>query len=121
VGTPDKHAPAPPLEYQLPGLRQAPEAKVGHRLRALRRHPLSMELPANRPIALTALAGEDGHEGFADDLVTVAIGLDPDEQLAEVARAMRVTSWLEPVLSWPDRFVLAFEDSDDAPPFLTEN
>ncbi|SEG86007.1 DNA helicase HerA, contains HAS-barrel and ATPase domains [Thermomonospora echinospora] len=116
--TPDKHTPAPPLEYQLPGLRQAPEARAGHRLRALRRHPLSMELPANRPIALTALVGEDDHEGFADDLAVVAVGLDPDEQLTEIARAMRVTSWLEPVLSWPDRFVLPSQDSDGAPPFL---
>ncbi|WP_245974207.1 ATP-binding protein [Thermomonospora umbrina] len=118
VGAPDKHAPAAPLEYQLPGLRQAPDARIGHRLRALRRHSLSMELPANRPIALTALAGEDDHEGFADDLAAVAVGLDPAEQLAEVAQAMRVESWLEPVLNWPHRFVAPFDRPDDAVPFL---
>ncbi|HEX2317219.1 MAG TPA: ATP-binding protein [Thermomonospora sp.] len=119
-GAPDKHAPAPPLEYQLPGLRQAPDAKVGHRLRALRRHPLSMELAANRPIALTALAGEDGHEGFADDLAAVAVGLDPDDQLDEVARTMHADSWLEAVLSWPDRFVNSFDRPDPTPAHPTD-
>ncbi|ACY96240.1 ATP-binding protein [Thermomonospora curvata] len=114
---PDKHAPVPPLEYHLPGLRQAPGAKVGHRLRALRRHPLSMELPANRPIALTALFGEDDHAAFADDLALVAIGLEADAQFAEVAEVTRTASWLEAVLNWPERFVLPFEDPDAVLPF----
>jgi DNA helicase HerA-like ATPase len=117
VEVPDKHAPAPPMDYQLPGLKQAPGALAGHRLRALRRHPLSMELAANRPIALTALVGDDDHEGFAGDLGMVAIGLDPDEQLTHAAATMRVGSWLEPVLYWPERFVAPFDDPDGAGPF----
>ncbi|MBA9003212.1 ATP-binding protein [Thermomonospora cellulosilytica] len=120
-GRPDKHAPAPPLDYPLPGLRQAPDARVGHRLRALRRHPLSMEVPANRPIALAALGGDDDHAGFFEDLAAVAIGLDTEEALVEVARAMRVASWLEPVLTWPERFIAPFEDSESAIPFLKED
>jgi hypothetical protein len=46
-------------------------------------------------------------------VAVVAIGLDVDEQLAHVAETMRVGSWLEPVLSWPARFV----DSEAAPQF----
>ena len=114
---PDKHAPAPPLDYQLPGLKQPPEPKFGHRLRALRRHPLSMELERNRPIALTALEGDDHHEGFYKDLSVVAIGVEEDEQLAEAADTMHVTSWLEPVLSWPARLIAPFEDPSQGLPF----
>lgn len=107
---PDKHALAPPLDYPLPGLKQPPDAKLGHRLRALRRHPLSMELERNRPIALTALYGDDDQSGFFQDLAVVAIGFDEDDQIDHVAETMRVTGWLEPVLSWFDRFVTPFED-----------
>ncbi|GAA2086218.1 ATP-binding protein [Actinomadura alba] len=110
---PDKHALAPPMDYALPGMKQQPDAKLGHRLWALRRHPLSPELEHNRPLARTAIAGDDDHEGFAADVAVVAIGLDVDEQLIHVAETMRVGSWLEPVLSWPARFV----DSDEAPQF----
>ncbi|TNY36776.1 ATP-binding protein [Thermomonospora catenispora] len=120
-GKPDKHAPAPPLDYPLPGLRQAPDARVGHRLRALRRHPLSMEVAANRSIALAALGWDEEHNGFFEDLATVAIGLDTEEALVETARAMRVASWLEPVLTWPERFIAPFEDPEAAIPFLTED
>ncbi|GAA3968964.1 hypothetical protein GCM10023085_59110 [Actinomadura viridis] len=119
AGAPDKHAPAPPLEYQLPGLKQPPQPKLGHRLRALRRHPLSMELERNRPIALTALGGDDGHAAFSKDLSVVAIGLDEDDRVADVARTMSVESWLEPVLSWPDRLILPFEDPSRGLPFLS--
>ncbi|MES9539317.1 helicase HerA-like domain-containing protein [Actinomadura sp. NPDC000600] len=115
---PDKHAPAPPLDYQLPGLKQQSDAKLGHRLRALRRHPLSMELKRNRPIAGTALYGDDDQAGFFQDLVVVAIGVDEDEQIEHVAGTMRVTEWLEPVLSWYDRFITPFEDPDKGLPFL---
>ncbi|WP_157433165.1 ATP-binding protein [Actinomadura rifamycini] len=115
--TPDKHAPAPPLDYQLPGLKQQPDAKLGHRLRALRRHPLSMELERNRPLALTALYGEDDHAAFYGDLADVTIGFEEDEQIEHVAGTMDVSDWLEPVLSWPDRFVLPFGDPSAAPPF----
>ncbi|MBX6766490.1 MAG: ATP-binding protein, partial [Actinomadura rubrobrunea] len=95
AGLPDKHAPAPPLDYPLPGLKQPPEPRLGHRLRALRRHPLSMELERNRPVALTALEGDDEHAAFARDLEVVTIGLPEDERLDLVADTMRVSSWLE--------------------------
>jgi hypothetical protein len=50
VPEPDAHAVAPPLDYVLPGLRQqAADAKMGQRLRSLRRHPLSMDLPPTAP------------------------------------------------------------------------
>ncbi|TDD74568.1 ATP-binding protein, partial [Actinomadura darangshiensis] len=115
---PDKHSPAPPLDYQLPGLKQPPDAKLGHRLRALRRHPLSMELERNRPIALTALYGDDDQSGFFQDLAIVAIGFEEDEQIDHVAVTMRVTAWLEPVLSWFERFVAPFEEPSKGLPFL---
>ncbi|MFC6880038.1 helicase HerA-like domain-containing protein [Actinomadura yumaensis] len=117
AGAPDKHEPAPPLDYQLPGLKQPPEPRLGHRLRALRRHPLSMELDRNRPLALTALAGDDDHDAFYRDLAVVAIGIDEPDQLAHIADTMRVESWLEPVLSWPDRFIAPFGDPSSGPPF----
>ncbi|HEY7482955.1 MAG TPA: ATP-binding protein [Streptosporangiaceae bacterium] len=115
---PDKHAPAPPLDYVLPGLKQAPDVKVGHRVRALRRHPLSMELARNRPIAHTAIAGDDDHEAFAADVAVAAIGVDPDQQLAAIAEVMRVGSWLEAVLDWPSRFITAFADPSGKSPLF---
>jgi DNA helicase HerA-like ATPase len=117
-GTPDKHAPAPPMDYLLPGLKQSADALLGHRLRALRRHPLSMELERNRPLALVALVGDDEHAEFTDDLATVAVGYEPEERIGHVAEAMRVSSWLESVLSWPDRYVLPFEETPGELPFL---
>jgi hypothetical protein len=115
---PDKHAPAPPMDYLLPGLKQSADALLGHRLRALRRHPLSMELERNRPLALVALVGDDEHAEFTDDLATVAVGYEPEERIGHVAEAMRVSSWLESVLSWPDRYVLPFEETPGELPFL---
>ncbi|HEU5156906.1 MAG TPA: ATP-binding protein [Streptosporangiaceae bacterium] len=116
--TPDKHAPAPPMDYPLPGVKQQPDAKIGHRVRALRRHPLSMELEANRPIALTAIGGDDEHAAFANDLAVAAIGVDPSRQIAHVAEVMRVESWLELVLDWPSRLVNPFAAGTGArPPF----
>ncbi|GAA1807023.1 ATP-binding protein [Actinomadura chokoriensis] len=118
TGVPDKHTLAPPLDYPLPGLKQPPDAKLGHRLRALRRHPLSMELARNRPLALTALYGDDDQAGFYQDLTVVALGFEEDEQIDHVAETMRVTEWLEPVLSWFERFVDPFEDPSKGLPFL---
>ncbi|MFA1537702.1 helicase HerA-like domain-containing protein [Actinomadura monticuli] len=115
---PDKHTLAPPLDYPLAGLKQPPDAKLGHRLRALRRHPLSMELARNRPIALTALYGDDDQAGFYQDLAVVAIGFEEDEQIDHVAETMRVTEWLEPVLSWFERFIDPFADPSKGLPFL---
>jgi hypothetical protein len=78
---------------------------VGHRLRALRRHPLSMDLPGNRLAAWTALLGEDDQHAFARDLATLGVGLPPASQLGHVAAPMGVTGWLAAVLSWPARLV----------------
>lgn len=113
----DKHTAAPPLDYPLPGLKEQPDAKLGHRIRALRRHPLSMELPRNRPLAAIALLGDDDHAAFTEDLATVALGFEPDEQLGQIAEAMRVAPWLGSVLEWPRRFILPFEDASADLPF----
>jgi DNA helicase HerA-like ATPase len=118
AGVPDKHAPAPRMDYLLPGLKQAPEAKLGQRLRALRRHPLSMELEPNRPIAHVAIAGDDDHEAFARDLAVAAIAIDVDDQVANIAEVMRVGSWLETVLDWPNRFITPFAEPSGKPPFF---
>ncbi|MEW2355391.1 ATP-binding protein [Spirillospora sp. NPDC029432] len=117
-GAPDKHAPAPALEYQLPGLKQPPEPKLGHRLRALRRHPLSMELERNRPLATTAIGGADDLAGFYRDLADVTVGVAEEDEIADAAETMRVVAWLEPVLSWPERLVAPFGDPSGALPFL---
>jgi hypothetical protein len=117
-GVPDKHTPAPQMDYLLPGLKQSPDAKLGHRLRALRRHPLSMELEHNRPVAHTAIAGDDDHEAFARDLAVAAIGIDVDQQVANIAEVMRVASWLETVLDWPNRFITPFAETSGRPSFL---
>jgi hypothetical protein len=104
-GAPDPAQGAPPLEFGLPGLADWPGARVGHRLRALRRHPLSMELAHNRLPAWTALLGEDDQHAFTHDLATLGVGLPPGTQLAHAAALMNVRPWLETVLSWPGRFV----------------
>jgi hypothetical protein len=116
-GIPDKHDQVPPMDYDLPGLKQPPYALFGHRVRALRRHPLSRALEANRPIVDAAILGDDDHEGFVRDLAVVAIGVDPDERIADVAETMRVP-WLEDVLDWPHRFGAAFENPTGALPFF---
>ena len=106
-GPPDPGQCAPPLDYGLPGLVDWPGARVGHRLRALRRHPLSMELAGNRLAAWTALLGEDDQRSFGRDLATLGVGLPPASQLSHVAAPMGVTAWLPVVLSWPARLVTA--------------
>jgi hypothetical protein len=103
---PDPRECAPPLDFDLPGLPDWPGMRAGHRLRALRRHPLSMELPGNRLLAWTALAGEDDQRGFGQDLATLGVGLDTGGQLHQVAGLMGVTAWLETVLSWPRRLII---------------
>jgi len=104
-GPPDPGRCAPPLDFDLPGLADWPGARVGHRLRALRRHPLSMELPENRLAAWTALLGEDDQAGFGRDLATLGVGLAPGAQFGQVATQLGATPWLAVVLSWPGRFV----------------
>jgi hypothetical protein len=114
---PDKHDPVPPLDYELPGLRQPPEPLFGHRVRALRRHPLSMALESNRPIVRVAILGDDDHVEFDRDLAMIGVGLDPADRIAHVAERMRIT-WLEDVLDWPRRFTSAFEDPGGGLPFF---
>jgi hypothetical protein len=100
--------PAPPLDYSLPGLAGWPGMLAGHRIRALRTHPLSMELPHNRLPAWQALLGADDQEGFCRDLAVAAVGIPPADQFRWAARVMGAQSWLEIVLSWPRRFIAPF-------------
>jgi hypothetical protein len=95
---------APSPEFDLPGLAGWPGMRMGHRLRALRRHRLSTELPRNRRVAWTALLGDDDQRGFLADLATAGVGLGPGTQLHRAALAMDAGTWLEAVLSWPRRF-----------------
>ena len=104
-GRPDPAGRAPPTDFDLPGLAGWPDMRMGHRLRALRRHPLSTELPQNRLLAWTALLGDDDQRGFTQDLATVGVGLGPGAQLRQAADAMEAGAWLAVVLSWPRRFV----------------
>ncbi|MCW2944126.1 MAG: ATPase-like protein [Actinoallomurus sp.] len=114
---PDKRDPVPPMDYELPGLKQPPEPLFGHRVRALRRHPLSMALESNRPVVSAAILGDDDHAGFVRDLAVVAVGVDPGERIGHVAERMRV-AWLEEVLDWPHRYAAAFEDPAGPLPFF---
>ena len=61
---PDPADRAPPPGFDLSGLAGWPGMRVGHRLRALRRHPLSTELPGNGVLAWTVLLGDDDQGGF---------------------------------------------------------
>ncbi|HEX9031060.1 MAG TPA: helicase HerA-like domain-containing protein [Streptosporangiaceae bacterium] len=99
-----------PLEFELPGLVDRPDMKVGQRISALRRHPLSMELDRNRLPAWTALLGEDDQRGFTADLAVLAVGSSHRGQLLQAAGEMGVAGWLEPVLSWPRRFIVGSDD-----------
>jgi hypothetical protein len=102
---PDPGQCAPPLDFDLPGLADLPGARIGHRLRALRRHPLSMELAGNRRAAWTALLGEDDQHAFTRDLAVLGVGLPPSAQLGHAAALMNATAWLTVVLSWPGRYL----------------
>jgi DNA helicase HerA-like ATPase len=81
---------------------------LGHRAKALRHHPLSMEVDRNRALAWRVILGDDEHEGIQRDVTTVAIGVEPRERVKYVAHTM-AAGWLETVLSWPRRFVLPFD------------
>jgi DNA helicase HerA-like ATPase len=106
----DPYDRAPPLDFDLVGAKDWPDMRVGHRVRALRRHPLSMELERNRLIAWNLLLGEDDHCGFLADLAGVMVGQDPGMQLSHAAAVMGVSGWLEVVLSWPRRFITGEAD-----------
>jgi hypothetical protein len=111
--TTDPFEPALPLEFELPGLLDRPDVKVGQRVSALRRHPLSMELDSNRFPAWTALLGEDDQRAFAADLALLAVGSSHRGQLLQAAGEMGVVGWLEPVLSWPRRFIVGYDALTD--------
>jgi uncharacterized protein len=112
---PDPFGLAPPLDYALPGLPGETGVKIGQRVSGLRRHPLSMEVTANRLIAWTVLLGEDDHSAFLEDLAGVAIGVSHRGQLRMAAGEMGVTGWLEAVLSWPRRFIVGADDQALSP------
>jgi hypothetical protein len=107
---PDPFAPAPRLDFVLPGLADRADVKIGQRVSGLRRHPLSMELTRNRLPAWTVLLGDDDQQGFIEDLAAVAIGFSHRGQLRKAAGEMGIAGWLEPVLSWPRRFIIGADD-----------
>jgi DNA helicase HerA-like ATPase len=107
---PDPFAPAPALDYDLDGLAERAGQRIGQRVAALRRHPLSMELGRNRQPAWTVLLGADEQQGLAADLATIVIGVSHRGQLRQAAGEMGVAGWLEAVLSWPRRFIVGNED-----------
>jgi uncharacterized protein len=103
---PDVFAPAPRLDFALAGVADRPDIRIGQRIRGLRRHPLSMELPRNRLPAWNVLLGEDDQRGFTEDLENVVIGASHRGQLRQAAGEMGISGWLETVLSWPRRFIV---------------
>jgi uncharacterized protein len=107
---PDPFALAPRLDFALPGLADRADVKIGQRVSGLRRHPLSMELAHNRLPAWIVLLGDDDQRGFIDDLAAVAIGFSHRGQLRKAAGEMGIAGWLEPVLSWPRRFIIGADD-----------
>lgn len=116
---PDLRTPAPPMEYAIfrqngDGAHPEPHGELlGHRAKALRHHPLSMEMDHNRELAWRVILGDDEHEGVRRDVDAVAIGVEPQARLRHVGQIMGA-GWLEGVLAWPHRFVLPF-GHDSAP------
>jgi Helicase HerA-like C-terminal len=119
VGLAHRSATAPGLTFDLPGVADGPGVPMEQRLYELRTHPLSLELEHNRQPAWDALLGADDHAGFAHDLATVMIGVDGGARLSGAANVMcgppgpgagEDPGWLEVVLSWPSRFITAYDD-----------
>ena len=111
---PNPRSPAPVMEYALFNRPAGGSELLGHRAKALRHHPLSMEVDRNRALAWRVILGDDEHEGVQRDILTVTIGIDPDERLRHVAQTMGA-GWMESVLSWPHRFVLPFDAGTSEP------
>ncbi|MEV4562193.1 ATP-binding protein [Nonomuraea sp. NPDC049419] len=110
---PNLRSPAPPMEYALfrpsAGTGDLGHTELlGHRAKALRHHPLSMEVDHNRELAWRVILGDDEHESVQRDILTVAIGVEAAARIRHVGQTMGA-GWLEGVLSWPRRFVLPFE------------
>lgn len=114
--SPDPFEPALPLDFELPGMIDRPDMLVGQRIAVLRRHPYSMELDRNRLAAWVTVMGEDDQRGFAADLGLLAIGSSYRGQLMQAAGEMGIVSWLEPVLSWPRRFIVGDDDEPTGVP-----
>ncbi|MER6825697.1 ATP-binding protein [Streptosporangium sp. NPDC000563] len=111
---PNPRGSAPVMEYALFNRPAGGTELLGHRAKALRHHPLSMEVERNRELAWRVILGDDDRESVERDILTVTIGLDPAERLRHVSQAMGA-GWLESVLSWPGRFVQPFdEDSPES-------
>lgn len=107
---PDLRTPAPPQEYALLAADDA--ELLGHRARALRRHPLSMEVERNREPAWRAILGDDQGEAWLADVDAVAIGVEAGARVRRVGQVMGA-GWLAGVLAWPRRFVLPFGGEGD--------
>ncbi|MCK2214949.1 ATP-binding protein [Actinomadura sp. ATCC 31491] len=114
---PNLRSPAPPMEYALfrppHGNGNGSPDRVhtellGHRAKALRHHPLSMEVDRNRALAWRVILGDDENEAVQRDITTVAIGIESSARIRHVGQTMGA-GWLEGVLSWPRRFVLPFD------------
>ncbi|MFI7617228.1 ATP-binding protein [Nonomuraea terrae] len=110
---PNLRSPAPPMEYALfraqNGSGDLSHAELlGHRAKALRHHPLSMEVDHNRALAWRVILGDDEHESVHRDITTVAIGVESSARIRHVGQTMGA-GWLEGVLAWPRRFVLPFD------------
>ncbi|MFD2356060.1 ATP-binding protein [Nonomuraea ferruginea] len=91
---PDLRTPAPPMEYAIfrqngDGPHPEPHGELlGHRAKALRHHPLSMEMDHNRELAWRVILGDDEHEGVRRDVDAVAIGVEPQARLRHVGQIM---------------------------------
>ncbi|GAA4180300.1 hypothetical protein GCM10022252_02920 [Streptosporangium oxazolinicum] len=111
---PNPRGSAPIMEYALFNRPPGGTELLGHRAKALRHHPLSMEVDRNRELAWRVILGDDERESVERDILTVTIGVDPADRLRHVSQIMGA-GWLESVLSWPHRFVLPF-DADSPEP-----
>ncbi|GAA3415843.1 ATP-binding protein [Streptosporangium vulgare] len=111
---PNPRGSAPVMEYALFNRPAGGTELLGHRAKALRHHPLSMEVDRNRELAWRVILGDDERESVERDILTVTIGVDPADRLRHVSQTMGA-GWLESVLSWPHRFVLPF-DADSPEP-----
>ncbi|NUO96741.1 MAG: ATP-binding protein, partial [Nonomuraea sp.] len=112
---PNLRSPAPPMEYALfrngngNGSSDLVHTELlGHRAKALRHHPLSMEVDHNRARAWRVILGDDENESVQRDIMNVAIGIEASARVRHVGQTMGA-GWLEGVLSWPRRFVLPFD------------
>lgn len=116
---PDLWTHAPAGVYDLSDVPGEAGVPIGHRMYALRRHPLSAEIAQNRNIAWRVIRGDDDHhDAFMDDLDTL-LSWAPEEDRSDNIAEQLHTAWLPAVLSWPGRFIVTPHDDDDAPSYET--